>query len=615
MTTRWIGRRAPAGSQPPADTLNEPRTAVDTFAYAVILALGGMAYALTLRASDFFTGDTIYFELARSLLSGHGYGFNFQPETVLPPGFPALMASLCAVGACGHTVFIRAIVVCSTLGLLTTYELLRREEGRAVAVGICLLIGSAPFWFVAETRIVFSDLPYVFTSMLSLVMIRRLDEANTLTARAITWILCGVSLAASVLLRSAGIALIGGLVLWLAASSLTDPRSRARRLRLFLPLAIAAVVIQGTWMRWVATHEVVEWPIGGYPRSYLSQLHVKSGNDPELGAATLADIPARVAKNLTERVAGSMTLLTRQEYVNPVWSSPLVLYPLLLILVGWAGSVWQTGGSAVEWYFAGHEAIYLVWPWDLEMRFLLPVVPLTGLYIWRGGKILVRWMIRRPRLAAAWTVPLALVAAVHAGAFAWDTGSRQLAVATIFWVFAAIASVVVLRMDQVRLEAAIDGLRRLRKPIPWTHVSISAIGMVLLLWVATQVGVGVDHDAKLGRENASFDVTKAPSYPDVEAGEWLAAHTDSAAIVMARQVDVVFHYSRRRVVWFPPISDPSTLMLGIHKYGVRFVVVNHRTSSYWRPPEEDCFTTLLVAYPQSFRLIEEGPQFRIFQVM
>ena len=141
-------------------------------------------------------------------------------------------------------------------------------------------------------------------------------------------------------------------------------RPRAvRRLKLFLPLLAVAILAQATWMSWVAIHEVIEWPIGGYPRSYIAQLGVKSGTHPELGAASLADIPSRVAKNLAEHVAGFTTLPTRLEYINQIWSSPLMIGPFLLVVIGLGRSMWPSGGGLPEWYFVGHEAMYLLWPW------------------------------------------------------------------------------------------------------------------------------------------------------------------------------------------------------------------------------------------------------------
>jgi hypothetical protein len=154
-------------------------TAVDVLVYAAIVAIGVMHYALILKSTDFFTGDTIYFELARSILKRGFYGFNFRPEIVLPPGFPAVMAVLCLAVGCGHSVFVHAVVVFATLGCLASYELLRRLEGRTAAAVISLLLISSPQEFALATRMVFSDLPYFFTSMVALVLVRRLDEQCT----------------------------------------------------------------------------------------------------------------------------------------------------------------------------------------------------------------------------------------------------------------------------------------------------------------------------------------------------------------------------------------------------------------------------------------------------
>ena len=99
-----------------------------------------------------------------------------------------------------------------------------------------------------------------------------------------------------------------------------------------------------------------------------------------------------------------------------------------------------------------------------------------------------------------------------------------------------------------------------------------------------RVAIGIAGEIRLGLDNLAFDVTAVPSYPDIEAGQWLRVNTADTAVVMARQVAVVYHYSRRRVIWFPPISEPRTLMDGIHKHGVQFVVVNRRRPTYWFPP-------------------------------
>jgi hypothetical protein len=91
-------------------------------------------------------------------------------------------------------------------------------------------------------------------------------------------------------------------------------------------------------------------------------------------------------------------------------------------------------------------------------------------------------------------------------------------------------------------------------------------------------------------------------------------HTGGNAVVMARHVPITYHYSERKVVWFPPSSDPHLLMEGIKKQRVGFVIVVRRENSYYLPPDEDCFFQVLKTYPEAFRLIDQASDFRIFQL-
>jgi hypothetical protein len=101
---------------------------------------------------------------------------------------------------------------------------------------------------------------------------------------------------------------------------------------------------------------------------------------------------------------------------------------------------------------------------------------------------------------------------------------------------------------------------------------------------------------------------------DAKAGAWIRSHSDTNAVIMARQVPTVCHYSNRRVIWLPPSSDPQLLMEGTLKHQVNFVIVVRREDSYYLPPDEDCFAGLLNAYPSAFRLVCETPEFRVFEV-
>ena len=63
----------------------------------LLVGIGALQFAFCQAGTAFYTGDTSYLELARSIVAWRPYGFDFRPETMLPPGFPALLALFSAV--------------------------------------------------------------------------------------------------------------------------------------------------------------------------------------------------------------------------------------------------------------------------------------------------------------------------------------------------------------------------------------------------------------------------------------------------------------------------------------------------------------------------------------
>jgi hypothetical protein len=564
--------------------------------------LGALPFFLYPRAGDLIS-DATYYELARSLADDGWYGYNSRTETMLPPGFPAVIALLRFCFGDGYAVFIRSMAVFATLALLATYALFRREVGRGPAAAICLLVGSSPVLFDFSTRLLFSDLPYLFTSTLALLAARQLDGAATRRARAALWLSVAGLLACSLLLRSAAVTLLGALAAWLAFSAAVRYVDLRARLRAFLPLLALAVAIQGAWMAWAAAHEKLVWPLGGYPGSYTSQIELKAGNHPELGKASLADIPARVEENVVAHSAGLLRVVLRR--LSPLWCdytwySPLIVGTVMLILLGLSRSPWVTGSGLLQWYFVCHEAMYLLWPWDLEIRFLLPAVPLACVYLWRGGCALADLLRREPRKTAAALLALsALMGLYPAYLVISGQGGKK---ALVIWAAVAVCS------------AAVAGLRGPRAYLASALSRPRVLGAAAAAVVATLVGIGVAMDVRSGLDNLNFDVKQADHYPDIEAGQWVASHTASDAVVLARKEDLVYHFSSRKVIWFPPSSDPKLLMDGIAKYHVDWVVVVEREDSYFLPADDACFARLEETYPGAFRLVHRGPNNRIYQV-
>jgi hypothetical protein len=585
-----------------------PGRIVDVSVWIAILGVGLLAFEGVHPAPDFFGGDATYYELARSMVDAHSYGFDSQPAT-LPPGFPALLAVLCVTVGCGHALLIRVVIIFAMLSLLASYEFLRRAQSRGMAIVCCLLLASSPQIFGLSTTLIFSDLPYFFTSLVALMAGAQLAIARRRRARVAWWMVCASFSLVSILFRSAGITLAIGLAAWLAVSFFTDRAAARGRLWTFLPIVVACLLVQGAWMHWAAAHQEVEWPnVGGWPKSYVAQLAVKNGNQPELGPAVLRDIPVRIAGNAVQRSAGLMGLFTQRD---PAYFIPFAPAFAGLLLVGLWSSMGRADGWAA-WYFAGHEAMYLLWPWDLELRFILPVAPLAFLYAVRGGHILAEMAKRRPRVVGMWGLALTAPSAVYGVVASVQSARGHLLLGALACGLTAIIAAWLTWADSLK---APESLRLLQA---WTTRAVSIRGVVVtplvLLGVVALAAIataGVVREVRIGQQTPSADLTQQL---DAVAGQWLRDHVPTTAVIMARQLDVVYHYSRRRVVWFPPLSDPQQLMDGISKYNVDFIVVTDRQQSYWMPSDAVCFERLRDAYPASFALWHEQPGLRIFRV-
>jgi len=596
--------------------------AIDGAVLALILLIGAIQFTYYPHTAD-FVSDPGYPDMARSLLDRGSYQFDYLPETTLPPGFPLILALAGRFWGLSPAVLFRVIAVFTTLGLIAAYFLLRRLERRAVAAAVCLILGFSPSLFRFSTGIVFPEMPFFSVSMLGLLLALKIDRAGP-GRPAIGWmLLLGADLALAVLIRSVGIALLIGLGTWCVTSLLVVPEIGRRRLRRFLlPLALGAAA-QAGWSAWAQRHQVLEWQLPGYPQSYLSQLKVKNGQYPELGMARLGDIPIRVERNLVAQTAGFGGLLTRR-HISPFWPSPAIAGVLILVALGLASS-FRNGGQLHDWYFLLYGAIFLLWPWDYRDRFLYPVAPLACLYLWRGAKVVGYNSIRRPKAIGLSVFLLGCVLSVSSAAFAFRIWAfpvdidhargdhLQTVAGTVFWVI-----LTVLGLGAFLFHSPRNSLDHAR-PFVWLRrihgfersVPLRVLAILIL---TVFVGSGIARLLVIGRDNLSPDITKQPSYAEIEAAEWIRMNEPSNRVIMARDQDIVFHYTGRRVVWFPPISDPKVLMDGIRRYRVGVLVVAHHSESYWLPPEEACLQSLLQTYGSAFHAVNRGRDYQVFEV-
>lgn len=585
---------------------------VDLTVLGIIIGVGALQVLFADRAADFLHDDAFYIDAARSLIQHHFYGIDGHPETNMPPGVSGMLAAMCLIRACSHVAILRAMGLLQTFGFLASYAVLRRIAPRAVAAGICVLLASSPLFFAVATESVVSHPPYFFVTMGAIAVALHLESATDSRPQLASAFLLGILCIASVMMASAGIALAGALV---ARSALSRRQIGSTRLMLLVSAALLGIAAQAIWMH--RKPAPVEWPIPGYPRPYLEQLLVKNGNDPDLGMATPRDVVVRVANNAFNHAALLSALLVHRP-IRTDWVLPAVVGLVFLIVLGWISSLIRTGGEVHDWYFAGYEVIYLLWPWALEARFFLPVAPLACLYVWRGMHAI--GVFAKRNLSAVGTARLALFTILALGGWYsvhWigtdpNRSAIQELIISTFWTAATIASVPLLwrwGSSHFALGASYRPVALLaRSTVPAARF---ASGVFLVLSTV----VGLRQQIRIGLANVDPNSGVNTPGPDAEAAVWIRAHTPASAVVMARQLPTAYHFAERSIVWFPPSSDPQILMAGIRRLKVDYIIVAHRKYSYYLPSDDDCFARLEAADPQAFQPEIANADFRIFRVL
>jgi hypothetical protein len=592
---------------------------VDFLVWAAILVLGAFQLYSHLRSADFPFEDVAYFEQAKSLLHDGYYGFESIPERVQPPGLPLLLALICKVAGCRYGVLLSSMAVFLTLGFLIWYQIIRQAVGRGIAAATCLLLGSSPWIFFFVTRGIWPSIPYFFVSGLALWTILKLDRAQTRSRRYLFSAALALIVAFSILIQSAGIALVGAMLASIGFTWLKDRGTAVHRFRVFLPAILLGIVTQFAWIH--RGSNPPDWPLPGYPESYVSQLKLKLGNYPELGFANATDVFSRVKTNVGERTAILAEILTAH-WIHRSYASLAVAIPLVLAVVGVADSLLGgTGEDILAWYFVGFEFIYILWPWQSEFRFLFPNTVLACLFIYRGARKMAAWFRLHPRRVAACLLPVCMVLCAVAFRNSWAAEPSwsvgvQSKFSAAFWFAASLFSVWVICMNRPpillsRLSERPVFLRQISiGSLSLTFLQVGALGLAALL-----VARAISKDIPITRANLAFEEERFGRLPDIVAANWIRLHTDSLDVIAARHVPTVFHYSQRKVIWFAPIVRPQVMMEGFRRLSIRYVIVVDRDSSYYLPPDEVCFDMVQRAYPNAFRLVAQLGQARIYEVI
>ncbi|MFC1834455.1 ArnT family glycosyltransferase, partial [Thermodesulfobacteriota bacterium] len=209
------------------------------FAAALVCALG---FCLIVNSSWNATSDSaLYLSLAESLADGQGYRFNGEHHTLVPPGFPSLLAEV--VRSFGDS-FLAYRTAMAVMGLLTAaagYLFLLRLVGPDAALLIGGLFGVNHVLLHFST-FTLSDVPFALFSLIGLcaALLAAWDRPRVLWT-----IVAGLVIAMLPVLRVNGLGFLPVVAFFLFYSwREMKPTRRILLVVLFLTLA------SGPWVVW-----------------------------------------------------------------------------------------------------------------------------------------------------------------------------------------------------------------------------------------------------------------------------------------------------------------------------------------------------------------------------
>lgn len=388
----------PGGSTSAAPAAGEPRIPGGAWAAAVLLLGVHAALAWVLRAPALTAGhdDALYLNLADALRQLRYVDLHYPHEPVhsqYPPGYPALLALVGALGGDRLDGYLSVGVVWSTLALALAFDLAQRLWGWMVGLAVLAPLALSPA-LVSGAGGLRSEPVMMGWMLLSIWAVARPAPTR--------WhlIVAGGAAIAAALTRTIGAALLLGLAVhWLLE----------RRYRALLALILAAAGTVGAWLVWTVL--APEKLVG---RNYIADF---TEFGVERRGGFLPELLRRLDRTL---VIPAMRLPAALQWpaVPGTKLDNLASAALILACVGFGISrLWRHCRVGLL-MLACYLGVMAVWPWKLS-RFFEPLQPVVWPLVLLGALAIGRrWLARVPWSVAALCTALVLCQSIRADASA-----------------------------------------------------------------------------------------------------------------------------------------------------------------------------------------------------
>lgn len=364
----------------PGDKLQTAK-ARKAFIVCYVLVLGGLFLLMSGQLLDEkinTSGDNAqYYTLGKALAEGDGYRTMHQatlvPHNHYPPGYPVLIALTIKLFSDDVLVIKKVNQVCFGIALVLVFMLAQDllKNVHLAFVTTLLVLFNYHLWLYAG--IMMSEMPFMLCSLLAVWCAMRLNLAKPFYKGIWFWLLL-VTVTASFYIRTAGLALLLAMVVYLALKK----RSRIHALALSAGFVMAVLPWQIRSMR-----------LGG--SSYVRQLLLYNPYSPEEGSLSIATAFERLWLNLVRYItrelpSGLFNFVQVEDYTQHTtigeWLTGIVI---LVVIVYGVFRLQKPYRLLIGLYLAITAGLLLCWPpiWT-GVRFMLPLTPILLMVFVRG---------------------------------------------------------------------------------------------------------------------------------------------------------------------------------------------------------------------------------------
>lgn len=368
----------------------------------LLLGAAAVLFVCALDPALYLWGDNAHYVIvAKAIATGRGWTdihFPDSPPFRYPiPLFPLLLAPIVALFDYALVPLKLLIIATGLVAVFALHRLYQRLLDAPTAFVLAALVVVSP-QVVSFTHQVMTEIPYVaLSAMAVLAALRYGAEARWATR---TGVLLGVLLAASVLVRTLGAALVAGVVAYLALDGAARPRVRLQQ----------AVAVGGLCLAlWLLANAPILDEIIYVGELQEGTLVLQGAEQPTFGERVLTNV-ASYARLVPEAV-----LYGVYEHPGELPWRLLGAGVLLLLALGFAHAL-RRRRTPLEYYTLAYFAILLVYePSNMGnyQRYLVPMIPVFLYHTALGVRLIVDGVLRlAERPAATATYALRARAAV-----------------------------------------------------------------------------------------------------------------------------------------------------------------------------------------------------------